>query len=70
MRKTYLEAAHVLVLDSSLQCYDRRLTTVLEVLVGISNTGWMQRLWTLQEGVLANKLWFQFKDEPVELSET
>ena len=67
MRKTYLEAEHVLVLDASLQCYDTRRIGVLETLARIFTAGWMHRLWTLQEGALAKKLWFQFQKEPVDI---
>lgn len=65
MRRTYEEASYVLVLDASIQCYDSRKIHVVEALMRIFTSTWMQRLWTLQEGALARKLWFQFKDGPI-----
>ncbi|MCJ1254060.1 hypothetical protein MMC24_001874 [Lignoscripta atroalba] len=68
MRRTYEGASHVLVLDASLQCYDSQEIGPAEALARIFTSGWMQRLWTLQEGALAVKLWFQFRDGSVELN--
>lgn len=65
MRRTYEQASHVLVLDASIQCYDSRKIHVVEALMRIFTSVWMQRLWTLQEGALAARLWFQFKNGPV-----
>ena len=65
MRRTYEQASHVLVLDASIQCYDSRKIHVVEALMRIFTSVWLQRLWTLQEGALAAKLWFQFKNGPV-----
>lgn len=67
MKRTYQEADHVLVLDSSLQIYNRHSLSALEACVRIFTSGWMRRLWTLQEGSLAKKIWFQFQDSAVEL---
>ncbi|KAL9577670.1 MAG: hypothetical protein Q9203_007373 [Teloschistes exilis] len=67
MKVPYTEASHVLVLDSSLEqveCVGLHLT---EVGLRIFTTGWMRRLWTLQEGALPQKLWFQFRDMAVDL---
>ena len=65
MRKVYNRANRVLVIDTDLtsiqlepqlDTFDRR-----DVMNGIiMASSWQQRLWTLQEAVLAKKLWFQF----------
>lgn len=67
MRRTYQDARHVLVLDSDLQIYASDEITVFEALFRVFLSGWMSRLWTLQEGSLARTIWIQFKDRPVEL---
>ncbi|VUC19908.1 unnamed protein product [Clonostachys rosea] len=62
MRKTYENAAAVLVLDSWLYettCEDKSL---LENLLKIFASTWTRRLWTLQEGALAKSLQVQFLD--------
>jgi hypothetical protein len=66
MRRTYEEAAEVLVLDSSLEFISTN-TSCDDLLIRIACTGWMRRLWTLQEGVLARKLFFQFRDGAIDL---
>ncbi|KAF2973176.1 hypothetical protein GQX73_g431 [Xylaria multiplex] len=68
MARTYSEAAAVLVLDSGLQrCYSTEPPDlkVLRVLT----SGWMQRLWTLQEAVLAKELYLVFADTPLLLKD-
>ncbi|KAI1655965.1 hypothetical protein F4813DRAFT_397865 [Daldinia decipiens] len=66
MAQTYSQAKAVLVLDGTLQ---RCLSTaplgvrVLRVLT----SGWMQRLWTLQEAVLSKDLNFAFADQRIPL---
>ncbi|KAK4220980.1 hypothetical protein QBC38DRAFT_152545 [Podospora fimiseda] len=35
----------------------------------IWTSGWMLRLWTLQEAVLARKIYFAFADEQVDMDE-
>ncbi len=59
MQKIYREADKVLVLDASLEC-----TTIdaspEECLTRIQVSPWMQRLWTLQEGIFAKNLYFRF----------
>jgi hypothetical protein len=61
MAKTYEGADKVLVLDSSLQNVSSHNPSE-ELLMRIRCTIWGQRLWTLQEGMLANDLYFQFRD--------
>lgn len=60
MAYVYREASHVLVLDAELVQIPHTVG-FLEALFRIALSGWNRRLWTLQEGVLAKKLWFQFK---------
>lgn len=65
IRLVYRQAQHVLVLDAGLMSYDLKSRDWLELLIRISTSGWMRRLWTLQEGALAQSLYFQFADEAV-----
>ncbi|MCJ1267073.1 hypothetical protein MMC22_006958 [Lobaria immixta] len=67
MKRTYQQANHVLVLDASLQIYNLESLDPVEACARIFTSGWMRRLWTLQEGSLAKRLWFQFRDSAVEL---
>lgn len=67
MKGTYQQASHVLVLDASLQIYNRQSLNAVEACARIFTSGWMRRLWTLQEGSLAKRIWFQFQDSAVEL---
>ncbi|CAK7226462.1 hypothetical protein SBRCBS47491_006240 [Sporothrix bragantina] len=62
----YRNAAHVLVLDASLMHYLANKLPPEELLLRIfSSSAWMRRLWTLQEGALAQSLYFQFADRAV-----
>ncbi|KAI4197779.1 MAG: hypothetical protein LQ346_002916 [Caloplaca aetnensis] len=67
MRVPYERARHVLVLDAHLRSLDSRKLTPTELLAQISCSSWMRRLWTLQEGRLAAKVWFQFADQAVDI---
>lgn len=67
MRDIYERATVVLVLDSSL-LQIRSDTHITERLMRIVMSPWMSRIWTLQEGVLAQELWFQFEDKAMESS--
>lgn len=52
---TYKKAAQVLVLDASIQkCLSEESQE--QKLLYVLASGWMRRLWTLQEGILATKL--------------
>ncbi len=66
MYQTYVSAQDVLVLDSELQktpIPDDNTETFLR----ISVSGWMRRLWTLQESVLGRRLQVKFQDGIVDL---
>ena len=70
MRKIYEDATHVLVLDTSLQRYNSVSLSPEEICARIIASGWMRRLWTLQEGWLPGakgRLWFQFCDKAINL---
>ncbi|KFY15519.1 hypothetical protein V492_01942 [Pseudogymnoascus sp. VKM F-4246] len=67
MRRTYEDATVVLVLDSWLFGFTTHGTSDTEILVRIFSCLWNRRLWTYQEGALARKLLFQFKDCAYEL---
>ena len=67
MRTPYIEASHVLVLDSSLQRVDLLGPAPEEICMRIFTSGWMRRMWTLQEGALPRRLWFQLKYVAVNL---
>lgn len=61
MARTYQDAEAVLVLDSSLQLMNSTESLGAKLLA-VLTSGWMRRLWTLQEGVLAKQLYIQFAD--------
>ncbi|KAF8419024.1 hypothetical protein EV426DRAFT_678427 [Tirmania nivea] len=58
MGKIYRTAAKVLVIDSSIRILAADAPTE-EKLFRIATSGWMSRLWTLQEGMLAKELVFE-----------
>jgi hypothetical protein len=61
MKKTYLDAALVLVLNAELEGTSIN-SPPEELLMRIATNSWFRRLWTLQEGFLARNLRFQFSD--------
>ena len=69
MRRTYFEARKVLVVDSSLYCYNSQDLQPAEVNARILTSPWMRRLWCLQEGALPRGvgLWVYFNDGPVHI---
>lgn len=61
MRSTYANASQVIVLDNGNRKQSR--SSPSEVLFCVIYTsGWMQRLWTYQEALLARQLTFEFSD--------
>ena len=62
MRQTYENARAVLVLESWIQATNVGQMTDLEAILRILCSSWNSRLWTLQEGALAQNLLFQFAD--------
>lgn len=67
MRQTYKDATAVLVLDSWLFDSTTHEKSDPEILMKIFSSLWNRRLWTYQEGALAQYLLFQFKDCAYEL---
>jgi hypothetical protein len=72
MKSTYEKAILVLVLDSQLQKTSvgalqsfSDIAFCKDTATRILNSGWMRRLWTLQEGRLAKNLNYQFADQAV-----
>ena len=67
MAITYKNADKVLVIDSSLDSIllpgeEPGQESFAEALLRIFATPWLRRLWTLQEGLLAKQLYFQFSN--------
>jgi hypothetical protein len=69
MRQTYKDACAVLVLDSWLQQLTIKPLSDTEILTRIVCSAWNSRLWTLQEGALAELLYFQFADAQYDLDD-
>lgn len=71
MKVPYTNASHVLVLENSLRYIESSKLDPTEICLRVFTSGWMRRLWTLQEGALpSEQLWFQFKDSVIELHQT
>ncbi|RPD67780.1 hypothetical protein L226DRAFT_541181 [Lentinus tigrinus ALCF2SS1-7] len=69
MANTYREAAKVLVVEECIRT-ECSLSQTWEVnLLRIATSGWVRRIWTLQEGVLAPQLYFEFADGPIDIAE-
>jgi hypothetical protein len=66
MHTTYTLADKTIVLDAELM-EARRGNDYIETAMRITISGWMRRLWTLQEGLLSKNLYFKFFDELVEM---
>ncbi|XP_044724250.1 uncharacterized protein HRG_02146 [Hirsutella rhossiliensis] len=64
MARVYRDAAAVLVLDGGLQLC-RSTEPLATRLMRVLTSGWMRRLWTLQESVLSKELHFAFADTRV-----
>ena len=70
MRRTYVEASVVLVLESSFTKLRVKNMNLCEASLRVVLSRWMTRLWTLQEGALparSNRLLFQFEDRAVRI---
>ena len=69
MRQSYEDANKVLVFDAYLLEHDASGMSEEEVAMRIACAPWNRRLWTLQEGVLAHSLAFQFRDSYIDLTD-
>jgi hypothetical protein len=67
MKETYEKSYQVLILDNELEASNQYSS--MESLMRVSIAGWMRRLWTLQEGVLGQRLFAKFKDGLFDLDE-
>ncbi|KAL9071181.1 MAG: hypothetical protein Q9161_004358 [Pseudevernia consocians] len=67
MKRTYAEAKKTLILDSTLYNYNSQNLSATELHARYLTSGWMRRLWTLQESALSSDPWVQFKDGPLSL---
>lgn len=56
IREPYEGAKHVLVLESYLQSLGSKLLSLHEIFARITSCGWMRRLRTLEEGMLAKRV--------------
>ncbi|PBK87259.1 hypothetical protein ARMGADRAFT_972065 [Armillaria gallica] len=62
MTETYTDADKVLVLDGGLRTACKVSSPKEECLLRIATSGWLQRIWTLQEGMLGHELHFEVMD--------
>lgn len=69
MERTYRDAAKVLVVDECIRAECSEKKTWEENLFRIATSGWIRRVWTLQEGILARQLYFEFQEGPVDVEE-
>ncbi|KAI0675722.1 hypothetical protein C8Q78DRAFT_345363 [Trametes maxima] len=69
MAQTYRAASKVLVIDETIRTECLTLKPWWENLFRIAMSGWVRRIWTLQEGILARELYFEFFDGPVRVEE-
>ncbi|KAI0651216.1 hypothetical protein C8Q79DRAFT_20008 [Trametes meyenii] len=70
MAQTYRDAAKVLVIDECVRKQCSLSKPWEENLLRIATSGWVRRIWTLQEGLLARELWVEFAEGPVDIEES
>ena len=66
MERVYRKAKVVLVLESSLEALSAE-EPLAKRLLQIASAAWYTRLWTLQEGIFAKQLEFQFRDHSINI---
>lgn len=62
MAQTYKDAEKVVVFDASIRVMCTSSKPAQENILRIATSGWVRRVWTLQEGILARKIYFEFAD--------
>lgn len=62
MAETYRRADAVVVFDDGIRSLCTSTAPIKEITFRIQTSAWMQRIWTLQEAVLARELHFEFAD--------
>ncbi|KAI0754569.1 hypothetical protein C8Q80DRAFT_374934 [Daedaleopsis nitida] len=60
MAETYARADKVVVFDASMRALCTPASTMADVVVRLAASPWMQRVWTLQEALLARELYLEF----------
>ncbi|RPD65488.1 hypothetical protein L227DRAFT_540288, partial [Lentinus tigrinus ALCF2SS1-6] len=68
MAQTYEHAAKVLVTDGGIRTQCSLSSPKEECILRIATSGWMQRIWTLQEGMLARELCFEVSDGLIDVT--
>ncbi|CAK4030335.1 Hypothetical predicted protein [Lecanosticta acicola] len=69
MHAIYQNASHVLIVSSTLRHWNAADVDPLEMSARLMASPWQTRLWTLQEGALACKLWIGLADQPFDLDD-
>ncbi|KAI0754566.1 hypothetical protein C8Q80DRAFT_1066184, partial [Daedaleopsis nitida] len=62
MAETYERADKVIVLDTSIRTFCSLNTPLTDILVRMTVSPWIHRVWTLQEALLGGELYFEFSD--------
>ncbi|EKV11131.1 Heterokaryon incompatibility [Penicillium digitatum] len=70
IREVYVDAYRTIILDSEMRHVSASSTSHLELLLRVLHcSGWMRRLWTLQEGLAAkSRLYVLFSDKVVNIA--